>query len=1327
MGISKVSNRWLNRTYKCLAILLVVFAVLISALRLFLPYAHNYRQDLQNYINDKYNSNVIIGSLEMGWKSSGPTLVAANVSLIQTDSAEIYIQAFDMNVDFWGSIRNQRLITRDFSLNGVKVLFDKTTLSESGNDSFLMNNIYELFLSQIGQFSVNDSQVIYRTDTGQRTFLIDSVHWLNQGDVHKASGNVVLDGITSNNLRLNLNMVGADINAMNGSLYLSANSLNITPWLDSVFAIEDENTHSTINFDAWLSIKDGQANNLHVQLGQNQVAWQHQENIRTFNIDKGQIVFDNLSEPSKFTVYSSPIHISSNSKTWQPLIFNVRRVATKLQTYLSNIDIEGVTDLLPLFVEQQESIAMFEAINPVGKIQDVYIEIDEDKLSGVAQFAEVTTQYANGIPGIENVSGQVAFKDQKLQLELIAKNGALDFEKHFKAPIDYTSLSSSLNVKFSDSSWSLTSSNIVFNSDDVSVDAEIGVFGGEAKEVEMSLLATAIEGNAVFAETFYPHLLMGNDLVNYLNNALEKGKLDQALVLVNGPLTSFPYENGGGTFVVDAELTNSTFNFDKAWPAINHFDANLNFTNNSMLITGRSGSLNGISVRGVQAAIEDLSTDQVLTVDATFKDTAPKLVSNLMITSPLNSTVGAVLEKVVVSNNIAGEFHLTLPLNALDSSLAKGTVYFKDNIIDLQSPEMHFTQVNGELAFSNENIKTKDLSFLWREMPLSVEISSKDEDRHYQTNINIVANWQDKQWSKEVPELLKSYGDGTLNWYGELVLKNSHDNSFEYTLGIQSNLQNAQLNLPSPFNKNIDEIMPANIQMSGDEDQSTIDAQIGQQFKFYGNLNHHQVSFSQAHLILGNEPMYLPLNGFHISTNLAKADFHQWQPLVSDILNSLPDKNETDKTISLLEQPERIRGNIGTLNFLDESLKGVSFNLEDQIGWWLLDLSSKEARANVKIYPDWLIQGLEINADFIHLNPQKSVFNGSSSTINTHTKTEQGVVEEIKEATPFDISTNDLIFKNIPTMRLSCADCSYGDLNFGRMVFKLNREDENILSVKDFVAERNNSKLNLQAYWRHDDQNSITQISGEYSSKDIERELDRLGFPSTVKDSGLKSVFDVNWLGGPHDFSVATLNGDTKGELNEGYLAEVPDGARAFSILSLQSLVRKLKFDFRDIFSDGMFYSEIKGDFHIQNGVVYTKNTFLKGAAGDLSVKGNTDLNTETLDYSMSYKPNMTSSLPAIAWIATLNPVTFLAGLAIDEVITSKVISEYKMEVTGSISKPIVKEVDRKTQNISVGRDSPPRIVENILDEKNDSLDVIDLENQLLNQRIEKPLDKSDG
>ena len=54
-----------------------------------------------------------------------------------------------------------------------------------------------------------------------------------------------------------------------------------------------------------------------------------------------------------------------------------------------------------------------------------------------------------------------------------------------------------------------------------------------------------------------------------------------------------------------------------------------------------------------------------------------------------------------------------------------------------------------------------------------------------------------------------------------------------------------------------------------------------------------------------------------------------------------------------------------------------------------------------------------------------------------------------------------------------------------------------------------------------------------------------------------------------------------------------------------------------------------------------------------------------------------------------MNPVTFLAGVAIDQVIKSQVVSEFKFELTGTVDNPEIKEVNRKSKSISVDTSLP--------------------------------------
>lgn len=109
-------------------------------------------------------------------------------------------------------------------------------------------------------------------------------------------------------------------------------------------------------------------------------------------------------------------------------------------------------------------------------------------------------------------------------------------------------------------------------------------------------------------------------------------------------------------------------------------------------------------------------------------------------------------------------------------------------------------------------------------------------------------------------------------------------------------------------------------------------------------------------------------------------------------------------------------------------------------------------------------------------------------------------------------------------------------------------------------------------------------------------------------------------------------------QLGQGYLNDVSDrGARLFSLLSLESILRKLRFDFRDVFANGLFFTEFTGRFDIENGVVTTRNAKMDGSAGNMEISGTSNLVTDAIDYQLFYVPKVTSSLPVIlAWM--VNP-----------------------------------------------------------------------------------------
>jgi uncharacterized protein (TIGR02099 family) len=1330
MSITSASNRWLNRLYKILAIMLVCLALLISAFRLLLPYIEHYRQDFQNYINNNNQTNFVIGGLGMSWRGSGPTLIANQVTLIDTENAKITIEHIEMQVDFWATITTQQLISSNLILDGAIVNVDQSawnsqdktnpntsqkTPSSNINEKLSdFQRISAIFLNRINRFSLLNSEISIDNDTTQRNFYINNLYWLNDGDQHQAQGTIIVNELSSNNLSLQIDISGSTVDELTGSIYVEANHLDVTPWLDSVLVLDNDNTKADIGFSAWLKVDAGRIERLQVALHENQISWQTAGKEHNLALSEGQLLLVKGKDPSSFKLYSTPLLLQFNQQEKQAYTLQLNKTADDFSIYLSAFDLALISQVSPLFISTQGMRELLSELAISGQATEIYFKKTAGEIKALTNFTIASTQYSQGIPGVRNLSGKLSYINQELHFDLSAIEGALDFNHHFVAPIPYQSLNASVDLFFVEQGWQLAVNDIALSSTELNLTGNLAIESFKYTDTRLSLLANITDVDVRKIGHYYPLTSMSNNLVDYLNNALIDGKVTQAQVLLNGPLVSFPFNDNEGVFVVDAELADATFKFDERWPTINSLSANLNFTNNSMLITGRSGSLAGLDVNGVQAAIDDLANKQILLVDTLIKPSPASSIADLMNQSPLKNSVGSVLEQLEVSGDVNGEFHLNLPLNATEKSLASGLINFADNDISLQTPQMNFSGVTGQLSFENETLSTKNLSLNWQGLPLKLVVKGFDKADYYDTNIAITANWQADAWKQHIKPGLKKYFDGQLTFQGDLSLYQHHNGSFSYQFNIDSNLQQIALNLPQPYNKAQQIKVPLKIAVMGQLDHSTFNASYGDQLSFFGVLEHETSHFSRAHIVLGNEQMLLPTDGFHITTKLVQADFNVWQPFISDIIDTVTAVNDPksikglgENSLPLFLTPERIRGTITQLNMLGQKFNNVSFNLLDEKNWWLLQLNAKETRSRIKFYPDWVEQGIDINADFIQLTT------GIENNIPADT---QELVPS--RATAYSV-TNENVFDNMPKINLYCDRCQIDKINLGQVNLSLRRRGEDVIEIEHFDAKREQAQFSLTGQWQKNDKVNTTSITGELSLKDIEYELEQLGYGSIIRDSGGKLNVDLNWQGGPQDFSFNDLNGVLNARIDDGYLAEVSDKARIFSVLSLQSIVRKLTLDFRDIFSDGMFYKEIKGDYRVDEGVLYTSNTRMNGTAGNLYIKGNTSFATNTLDYKMSYKPNLTSSLPVLAWIATLNPVVFLAGVAIDQVITSQVVSEFNFELTGSVSNPDFKEVNRKSRDVSVGRSTPPTFADNtekINTEKNNTQQEYDIDKNLIEQ-----------
>ena len=203
--------------------------------------------------------------------------------------------------------------------------------------------------------------------------------------------------------------------------------------------------------------------------------------------------------------------------------------------------------------------------------------------------------------------------------------------------------------------------------------------------------------------------------------------------------------------------------------------------------------------------------------------------------------------------------------------------------------------------------------------------------------------------------------------------------------------------------------------------------------------------------------------------------------------------------------------------------------------------------------------------------------------------------------------------------------------------------------------------------------------------------LERLGAGKAIRGGKGELSGQVSWAGSPLSLDYPTLAGQVNVAIDSGqFLKAEPGAARLLSVLSLQSLPRRLAFDFRDLFEEGFAFDSVTGDMTIGEGVARTNNLRMRGSAALVLMEGSADIGRETQDLRVVVVPEINAGTASLAY-AIINPAigigTFLAQYFLRKPLIEAGTREF--HVSGPWADAKVDRVERKrSQNVSAA--DPP-------------------------------------
>ena len=193
--------------------------------------------------------------------------------------------------------------------------------------------------------------------------------------------------------------------------------------------------------------------------------------------------------------------------------------------------------------------------------------------------------------------------------------------------------------------------------------------------------------------------------------------------------------------------------------------------------------------------------------------------------------------------------------------------------------------------------------------------------------------------------------------------------------------------------------------------------------------------------------------------------------------------------------------------------------------------------------------------------------------------------------------------------------------------------------------------------------------------------LNRLGLVDILRGGEGQLTGKVNWKGSQLSLDLPTLSGQLQLEIDKGqFLKSDPGVARLLGILSLQSLIRRLSFDFRDVFAEGFSFDTIRADAKVSTGLLATNNFKMKGPQAAVLMEGTVDLPRETQKLHVVVLPELNAGAISLAYIF-INPAigigTLLAQAALRDSFSKGLSQEW--DVSGTWTKPDVIKRERSS------------------------------------------------
>ncbi len=1277
-------RRTLWHTWRLSALLLVLLALLVSLARFGVPWLQEQRQQLLDWLVDDPAIQSDLNGLGARWSDYGPAVTLHGLTLQQKRSEpwQLRVQDATLQLDLWQSLRQRQWVIGNLQFQGVELVVPKRLLhteSDGQGGARDWQPLSRLLLGGLQQFELKGGHLVVRSSLGDLGSLdIARLRWENQGRRHRGDGELAFhhNGI-ANQIRLIADLHGpADQpNRLNGQLYLGSTSQRTAETAATISAIPtlDKSLHGELGFELWLVRAAEQWQQGLLKLADNQLSWQQDNQIHSVGLRGGLLQWQRLG--SGWQLASYDLEVRGDEPVWRPWHIQLDSQDNRLSGRIDPISLPGITPVLALLAgEQSVSAEALHQMLPSGELQDLAFERQESDgrwlLSG--RLHDLTWHRWQMVPGLRQLNGDFVLDADGGRAHVQLGAQTVRVGPYFPKDIPIDGLTAELHWQQLENGWQLAGEQIQLNTPALQAATDFRLDLPTSGSPYLALLTHVDLHDAGQAWRYYPRLAMGQGLTDYLQGALQGGQAHDATVLWDGPLAEFPYHQGGGIFQAWVPLREATFQFDPAWQPLKQLSLDLLFQNDTLDMVSSSAQLGKAHSDHIHAWFPTLAPDSRLFINADVAGEA-EAVSAYLQDSGVKDSVGAALRDLQLSKPLTGDLQLVIPVDG-DPVQVLGHVQFADNRLRVASLGLPLEKVNGELFFTEQETRLDGLTAeLWNQ-PLRVDYQGQLQQEDYRVKIGLKGVWSQARAARW-PMLWRQTLSGQGNWQGSLELQLHPKGRYDYKAQWQSNLQGVGLNWPEPYRKAAKIKQPLQIRAQGNQrgSQLYLDWQNG--LHAAGMLESGSTRFRRLWIDNQAEPVLDPLSSaLNVALKFDTLDLDDWTAWWQSASLGMDDAT-LDSAGSWLPSKIAMQLQAKQLVWAKQPWDQSSLQLNQSGQSGKLDLLASQVSGEMSWRPK---QPLAIELSRLHWRTEEpGSKDASPQTASPAAQTVLPVAEQRRQLAA------------IPSFDFHCGRCQIDDALLGE-VKVVGRVTPQLLRIPEFSLQSGDNRLSGQGRWSIAGGEGHSELQMKLQLASVEGWLRDLNYAAGIAGTRASGELSLSWLGPlylPHKPSMA---GKLNVEMGEGVLRKLDSaGTKLLSLLSLNTVVRRLSLDFSDVFEQGFFFKSIRASGTISQGVLHNEDFELLGDAGDIHGGGNIDLPNQRLDYRLNFTPHFANGV-SLATAFAVTPVTGIYVLAASQILSPviDVFTSIQFHISGPIDQPQVVEIGRETGQLkSIGDD----------------------------------------